>query len=106
MSNLTPRTVDGGFTVIDSVRLSNKTEIVMGRRESFYGINYATWKCSDGNNYYWGHYDISTEQQARECARFSRNSIPSLKLNQKILTKTNVKCDIIIAVRFYRAAYM
>lgn len=65
MSSLTPRTVDGGFTVIDSVCLSNKTEIVMGRRESFYGINYATWECSDGNNYYWGHYDISTEQQAR-----------------------------------------
>lgn len=58
MSSLTPRTVDGGFTVIDSVRLSNKTERV----------------------------------------RFSRNSIPSLKLNQKILTKTNVKCDKIIAV--------
>lgn len=65
MSNLMPRTVDGGFTVIDSVCLSNKTEIVMGRRESFYGINYATWECSDGNNYYCGHYDISTEQQAR-----------------------------------------
>ena len=29
MSSLTPRTVDGGFTVIDSVRLSNKTEIVL-----------------------------------------------------------------------------
>ena len=53
MSSLTPRTVDGGFTVIDSVRLSNKTEIVMGRRESSYGINYATWECSGGDNYYW-----------------------------------------------------
>ena len=36
MSSLTPRTVDGGFTVIDSVRLSNKTEIVMGRRDVRY----------------------------------------------------------------------
>ena len=37
----------------------------MGRRESSYGINYATWECSGGDNYYCGHYDISTEQQAR-----------------------------------------
>ena len=65
MSSLTPRTVDGGFTVIDSVRLSKKTEICMGRRERSYGINYATWECSGGDTYHWGHYDISTEQQAR-----------------------------------------
>lgn len=58
------RIVADTFNVVSSVRIDDNTEIVMGYRENQFGINFATWQCSDGDNYYWGHYDFPTAEAA------------------------------------------
>lgn len=58
------RKVNDAFKVLSSIRINDDLEIVMGSRTTQYGTDYATWECSGGDSYYWGHYDFQTEQAA------------------------------------------
>ena len=44
-----------GYASTDSVHVGN-AEFVMGENETRYGTMYVTWRCSNGTDYYWGHY--------------------------------------------------
>ncbi len=59
------RKVNDAFKVLSSIRINDNLEIVMGSRTTQYGTDYATWECSGGDDYYWGHYDLRTEQAAK-----------------------------------------
>lgn len=63
--------MNGKFEILSSVRINDEVEIVMGRRTTQFGTDYATWECSNENNYYWGHYDFKTMPEASldMCAR-------------------------------------
>lgn len=58
------RMVADTFNVVSAVRIDENNEIVMGFRETGFGTNYATWQCSGGDNYYWGHYNFPTAEAA------------------------------------------
>ena len=47
--------INEGYAITDSVHVSN-AEFVIGQNKTKYGTMYVTWKCSNGTDYYWGHY--------------------------------------------------
>lgn len=47
--------VNESYVITDSVHIGN-AEFVIGQNETKYGTMYVTWRCSNGTNYYWGHY--------------------------------------------------
>ena len=49
-----------GYIITDSVHIG-ESEFVLGV-SSVAPSMFVTWKCADGNNYYWGHY--TTDQLA------------------------------------------
>ncbi len=54
-----------GFNIMSAIRTDDDTEIVMGERHTtILGEEYATWQCSNGDNYYWGHYGFRTKEEA------------------------------------------
>lgn len=53
-----------GYNILSAIRTDDKTEIVMGGHTTSLGAEYATWQCSNGNNYYWGHYGFRTKEEA------------------------------------------
>lgn len=52
------------FEIIAAARVNESTEIVVGKRTTSFGTDYATWQCSNGDNYFWGHYDFVNEKDA------------------------------------------
>ena len=46
--------INGGYTIIQSVTVGN-TEFVLGENQKA-PDPYVTWECTNGTNYYWGHY--------------------------------------------------
>ena len=55
--------VNEGYVITDSIHIGN-AEFVIGENQTQYGTMYVTWKCSNGTDYYWGHY--LSERQAAE----------------------------------------
>ena len=56
-----PRTNEE-WTIEDAIRLNDHEEVVLAARPNKYapeGIEYVTWFCTNGNNYFWGHYTFS-----------------------------------------------
>ena len=50
------------WTIEDSIRLNEHEEVVLATRPNKYApnkIEYVTWFCKDGNDYFWGHYTYS-----------------------------------------------
>lgn len=47
--------INEGYAITDSVHIGN-VEFVIGQNKTKYGTMYVTWKCSNGTDYYWGHY--------------------------------------------------
>lgn len=43
-----------GYIITDSIHVG-EAEFVLGVSNSAPSM-FVTWKCSEGNNYYWGHY--------------------------------------------------
>ena len=46
--------INAGYIITSSVHVG-ESEFVLGVSTKAPG-QFVTWKCSDGNNYYWGHY--------------------------------------------------
>ena len=64
VDNTSVRT-NAGYTIIETVRIDEHLEIVLGRMETSLGTMYVTWQCSDGDNYFWGHYFDKDASAAR-----------------------------------------
>lgn len=46
--------INSGYEILYAHKLDEETEVVLGVCHS--SKMYVTWKCSNSNNYYWGHY--------------------------------------------------
>ncbi len=44
-----------GYIITDSIHVGD-VEFVIGENETQYGTMFVTWRCSNGTDYYWGHY--------------------------------------------------
>ncbi len=53
-----------GFNIMSAIRINENTEIVMGQHNTSYGVEYATWECTDGDDYNWGHYGFKDPNAA------------------------------------------
>jgi hypothetical protein len=82
------RIVNDCFAIIYSARINERTEIVVGKRNTEFGTDYVTWECTDGNNYYWGHYDFQSEQEA--CLDMYERAAKKLRM---LLPKHESECD-------------
>ena len=56
---------NAGYTVIETIRADEHTEVVLGKKETSLGTMYVTWQCLDCNDYFWGHYFVNDENAAR-----------------------------------------
>lgn len=56
--------INAGYRIIESHMKPNGDELVIGHHEKA-PQPYVCWWCSDGTNYYWGHY-CSSYEEARE----------------------------------------
>lgn len=46
--------INAGYVITDSIHIG-EAELVLGVNMKAPG-QFVTWKCSDGKDYYWGHY--------------------------------------------------
>ena len=46
--------MNAGYEIINSITVG-KSEIVLGYNENA-SSKYVTWQCTNGDNYFWGHY--------------------------------------------------
>ena len=58
--------VNEGYRIIETVRIDTSLEVVMGQLETSYGMQYVTWRCTNANNYYYGHYFGNYEECRRD----------------------------------------
>ena len=54
--------INAGYEIFDSINIG-KAEFVVGKNIHA-PSQYVTWECSNGNNYFWGHY-FSDRSEAR-----------------------------------------
>ena len=71
---------NAGYRITDSIRIG-ETEYVIGTHEKDPN-RFVTWACTDGNNYFWGHYLTSREDAERDLIKRAgeqRRLLDSLK---------------------------
>lgn len=44
--------INAGYTIVESCAIDDELEVVLGERRG----KYVTWRCRNGEDYYWGHY--------------------------------------------------
>lgn len=60
-----PSRTNAGYTIIETARVNERLEIVLGRMETSLGTMFVTWQCLNGNDYFWGHYFNGDPDAAR-----------------------------------------
>ena len=55
---------NAGYTIIESIHIGN-TEFVIGHKPGA-PSQYVTWECTNGDNYFWGHYMDERHQAERD----------------------------------------
>lgn len=58
--------VNEGYRILEAVRIDTSLEVVMGQLETSHGMHYVTWRCTNGNNYYYGHYFSNYDECRRD----------------------------------------
>lgn len=48
--------MNGGYEIIQAVKVTPKTEIVIGENLDNKATPYVVWTCFGGSDYQWGHY--------------------------------------------------
>ena len=48
--------INAGYTIIETVRIADDLEVVLGKNATSFGDVYVTWQCGNGSDYFWGHY--------------------------------------------------
>lgn len=66
------------WTIEDAIRLNDHEEVVLGTRPNKYapnGIEYVTWLCTNGDNYFWGHYTYNMKSAKLDLLERAKNEI-------------------------------
>ena len=56
--------INAGYEIFDSINIG-KAEFVVGKNIHA-PSQYVTWECSNGNNYFWGHYFSDRSEALRD----------------------------------------
>lgn len=78
-----PRT-NIGYVITDSLTIG-ETEFVIGTHEKDPN-RFVTWACSNGDNYYWGHYLTSREAAEKDLVQ---RAAEQLRLLDNIRNRTS-----------------
>ena len=80
--------INAGYEIFDSINIG-KAEFVVGRNIHA-PSQYVTWECSNGNNYFWGHYFSDRSEALRDMysraeveISFIKNSIRPTKKREE-----------------------
>ena len=80
--------ITAGYEIFDSINIG-KAEFVVGRNIHA-PSQYVTWECSNGNNYFWGHYFSDRSEALRDMysraeaeISFIKNSIRPTKKREE-----------------------
>ena len=80
--------INAGYEIFDSIKIG-KAEFVVGKNIHA-PSQYATWECSNGNNYFWGHYFSDRSEALRDMysraeaeISFIKNSIHPAKKREE-----------------------
>ena len=80
--------INAGYEIFDSIKIG-KAEFVIGRN-IYAPSQYVTWECSNGNNYFWGHYFSDRSEALRDMysraeaeISFIKNSIRPAKKREE-----------------------
>lgn len=76
--------INEGYVITDSIHIGN-AEFVMGENETKYGTMYVTWKCSNGTDYYWGHYFQDQFDAQKDFVARAQEEIRYLELKKQSL---------------------
>ena len=79
---------NAGYEIFDSIKIG-KAEFVVGKNIHA-PSQYVTWECSNGNNYFWGHYFSDRSEALRDMysraeaeISFIKNSIRPAKKREE-----------------------
>ena len=80
--------INAGYEIFDSINIG-KAEFVVGKNIHA-PSQYVTWECSNGNNYFWGHYFSDRSEALRDMysraeaeISFIKNSIHPAKKREE-----------------------
>lgn len=73
--------INQGYLITSSVHVK-ESEFVLGVNVRAPG-QFVTWKCSDGNNYYWGHYFSDLYAAEKDLVARAQEEIKYLELSRK-----------------------
>ena len=80
--------INAGYEIFDSIKIG-KAEFVVGKNIHT-PSQYVTWECSNGNNYFWGHYFSDRSEALRDMysraeveISFIKNSIRPAKKREE-----------------------
>ena len=80
--------INAGSEIFDSIKIG-KAEFVVGKNIHT-PSQYVTWECSNGNNYFWGHYFSDRSEALRDMysraeaeISFIKNSIRPAKKREE-----------------------
>ena len=62
-----------GYTIVQSLMIGN-SEFVIGHHPTA-PQPYVTWECSNGDNYYWGHYFNERQQADRDLLERAKDEL-------------------------------
>ncbi len=80
--------INAGYEIFDSIKIG-KAEFVVGK--NIHALSqYVTWECSNGDNYFWGHYFSDRSEALRDMysraeaeISFIKNSIRPAKKREE-----------------------
>lgn len=80
--------INAGYEIFDSIKIG-KAEFVVGKN-THAPSQYVTWECSNGDNYFWGHYFSDRSEALRDMysraeaeISFIKNSIRPAKKREE-----------------------
>ena len=68
--------INVGYVITDSVHIG-ETEFVIGQSEND-PARYVTWRCKDGDNYFWGHYTCNRYEALKDLCQRAEQEIDYL----------------------------
>ena len=78
----TQKRINCGYEIIETVRVSDRLEFVTAA--SMCNPNsFVTWGCTNGDNYFWGHYFINRERALADMHTRAAEELEMMDLAQK-----------------------
>ena len=77
-----------GYIIAQSIKVKD-SEFVLGEHPK--KDMYVTWRCKDGDNYFWGHYTSNRYEALKDLCQRAEQEIDYLNTNRNIPPITSKK---------------